>query len=1166
MILVRNTIPHRRIDPPTRCGLGVEVMAVELKLPNLQLTVYNVYRKETQELYLTDVLALASVRPYLVGGDFNAHHPVLNSVRRTNAAGLHVNGTLQDIPLVSLLNTGEATHINGGRLDLTFSSNVIAALAEWSIHPTLVSDHFATVTVLDLDQPAVPLPPPRWNVQKADWLKFQKHVDSWWADYTPSEDLDARAAEFTAAVTAAADEAIPKTNPGRPRNRKWWFNTEEVRKANKRVNNIKKLFLRNPTPANKAFLREMVYQARQVAKEARSRCWLEWCASFNEHTSLGTLWKQLKIATGRPPPRPSAHPHPLEEAERLVTEFQSRSATESLPPQVRRKLEDLQPERARAVEEACRLEDPADVPFINQELEEARKGRSDTASGSDGIFYSMLRYAGPAGDAAYLSLLNLSWRLGRSPESWKEGDIVTVSKRSAPTKLRPLTMLKCPGKMAESMVLARLRWRIGPLHPHLFGFVRGSSTGDCIMALHAAVDHRPAVVVFLDIEKAFELACPDAILEALVMKGVRGRLLAWLRDYLRGRKSRVRFQGVVSEYRTFENGTPQGGILSPFLFNLLMEILVSLLLPCGVQLLSYADDLALVVSGRVANKVSAAQRALDLITSKCEELGFKISAGKSKAMAFHYPETPRQKLRIQDVDLDWVKEHLYLGVWLDRKMQNQREVTHLVERMTARHHVMRAMTNPAAGTSTPVLRSFYVHAIRPLMDYAAPVLVTLTKEQRYKLEVVQRTAMRTILRAPRWTKVETLQAELGLSSLEWRTQQLMAGKVAKALQRNPDSIFRTRLGRLGGYLGRTVWMRETATIFKSLVPHWSRLAAGADEVDPRYTQPPPWEQPAMSIQFTELPGSKRQCSEVEMRQHALRSMEGLHRQGARVYYTDGSVDPNTGRTGSAFVSGALTVGWRNSDRCSTLQTELAAIHGALEHASTTTADHVIVHTDSKAALQTLCRSHRLQDNIALTTATLAQGQLLVAQGKSVTLSWIPSHVGLSGNERADVAAREATREDDVSYNIRPSISHTRTKVRETTVTNMYQHFRQEANTSASVRWYMEATDFQQPRPELLKTRALSSATHRLRLGYVTAGERFVDRVPADCRHCGEPDERPLEHYLLRCPETDRLRQLPTPPGEVPPDSDTMRAAALVKRACEEPDVLRAVLLEAPPPR
>ena len=101
-----------------------------------------------------------------------------------------------------------------------------------------------------------------------------------------------------------------------------------------------------------------------------------------------------------------------------------------------------------------------------------------------------------------------------------------IPKPREPTKPRPISLMSCTAKTAERMVLTRLQWRLGPLHPHVFGFTRGVGTADSIMALLALVDNRPAVAVFLDLEKAFELASAHAILAALVQKGVRGMLLA----------------------------------------------------------------------------------------------------------------------------------------------------------------------------------------------------------------------------------------------------------------------------------------------------------------------------------------------------------------------------------------------------------------------------------------------------------------------------------------------------------------------------------------------------------------------------------------------------------------------------------------------------------------
>ena len=67
--------------------------------------------------------------------------------------------------------------------------------------------------------------------------------------------------------------------------------------------------------------------------------WLEWCASLNEHTQIGNLWRDLRriagkrIAVGR-------HQEPLEEANRLAGVFAGRTS-ENLPPATKHMQEHL---------------------------------------------------------------------------------------------------------------------------------------------------------------------------------------------------------------------------------------------------------------------------------------------------------------------------------------------------------------------------------------------------------------------------------------------------------------------------------------------------------------------------------------------------------------------------------------------------------------------------------------------------------------------------------------------------------------------------------------------------------------------------------------------------------------------------------------------------------
>ena len=67
----------------------------------------------------------------------------------------------------------------------------------------------------------------------------------------------------------------------------------------------------------------------------------------------------------------------------------------------------------------------------------------------------------------------------------------------------------------------------------------------------------------------------------------------WLDDYLTNRIGTVHFQGKKSKVNQLTNGTPQGSSLSPTLFNMVINRLLQLDVGSKVQMIAYADDLAI---------------------------------------------------------------------------------------------------------------------------------------------------------------------------------------------------------------------------------------------------------------------------------------------------------------------------------------------------------------------------------------------------------------------------------------------------------------------------------------------------------------------------------------------------------------------------------------------
>ena len=79
------------------------------------------------------------------------------------------------------------------------------------------------------------------------------------------------------------------------------------------------------------------------------------------------------------------------------------------------------------------------------------------------------------------------------------------------------------------------------------------------------------VAVFFDVEKAYDLMWREGLLIKLRRLGVSGLLFGWVRDFLTGRKMEVRVGRSFSGSCEVGTGTPQGSVISPLLFSIMID-------------------------------------------------------------------------------------------------------------------------------------------------------------------------------------------------------------------------------------------------------------------------------------------------------------------------------------------------------------------------------------------------------------------------------------------------------------------------------------------------------------------------------------------------------------------------------------------------------------------
>ena len=108
-------------------------------------------------------------------------------------------------------------------------------------------------------------------------------------------------------------------------------------------------------------------------------------------------------------------------------------------------------------------------------------------------------------------------------------------------------------------------------------------------------------VVYLDYAKAFDKVDIGILIERLRKKGISGKIGRWILSWLTGRVQAVLADGDISDSSTVTSGVPQGSVLGPMLFLIMIDSISN----CGISgwLSIFADDT------RVARSVSDIEAA-----------------------------------------------------------------------------------------------------------------------------------------------------------------------------------------------------------------------------------------------------------------------------------------------------------------------------------------------------------------------------------------------------------------------------------------------------------------------------------------------------------------------------------------------------------------------------
>ena len=339
------------------------------------------------------------------------------------------------------------------------------------------------------------------------------------------------------------------------------------------------------------------------------------------------------------------------------------------------------------------------------------------------------------------------WKLAKVKSAFKNGE-----KIESPN-YRPLSMLSIPGKLFEGQACDNIDKHVtihNLLSKNQWGFNKGRSTEELLLQITEkwknAMDKGLIVgAIFLDFQKAFDSVSHDILGQKLQAVGISGDLYSWIVSYLRRRKQYTEINGKSSVEEEVLFGVPQGSLLGPKLYTILVNDLPEAITEGEVTL--FADDTSIYCIGDNVDKIiDSLNLAMEGVLGWCRRNKLTVHPGKTEAMLLMKRAFmgPLKAIKYGESYISIVDSVKYLGITIDNKLTWDKHISTTCKKFSSKLGALKRMK----FLPTNVLEEIYYKTVISGITYCISVWGNCSIALFQKLETIHSRAARQIFNLP----------------------------------------------------------------------------------------------------------------------------------------------------------------------------------------------------------------------------------------------------------------------------------------------------------------------------------------------------------------------------------------------------------------------------------